>query len=167
MQRLVFRYHAEIIPHDIVFCLCKNTRCMVNSIVYDCFCRFTLFFRAMKKKLFNILINYSILIMCILGFASGGILALILPVFQLWLTCYHYQNNFRWQTVLWLEIHLLLSTMLGIYMLGYLYLRYISNDAESVLVLVVIWRIGAALVCGMGIIATLCKFLANKFQIER
>lgn len=61
----------------------------------------------------------------------------------------------------------LISTMLGLHMLGYLYLRYISNDAESVLVLAVIWRIGAALVCGMGIIAIFLKCLVNNFFSER
>ena len=61
-----------------------------------------------------------------------------------------------------LEVHLLISTVLGLYLEGYLYLRYISNDAESILVFREILKIGIVLVCVMGIITTSLKYLSTK-----
>lgn len=110
----------------------------------------------------EILINYSLLLICIAGFAGGGVLALFLPVIQLVLSCYNYQNGKSWQTVFMLQFHLLLATALGLYSEGYLYLKYISNDAESVLVLWEIWKIGTAFVCGVGILTTLLKYFFSK-----
>lgn len=110
----------------------------------------------------KIFFNYSIIMICIAGFAGGGVLLLFLPVIQLVLSCYNYQNGKSWQTVFMLQFHLLLATALGIYSEGYLYLRYISNDAESVLVLREIWKIETAFVCGVGIQTTLFKYFFSK-----
>ena len=106
----------------------------------------------------KILINYSILLICIAGFSCGGVLALVLPAFQLGICLFNYRYGRDWLIVLILQIHLWISTALGLYLEGYLYLRYISNDAESVMVFRAIWKIGTVLVCGMGILTTLLKY---------
>lgn len=53
-----------------------------------------------------------------------------------------------------LEVHLLISTVLGLYLEGYLYLRYISDDTESILVFQEILKIGVVLVLILGVITT-------------
>lgn len=112
----------------------------------------------------KISVNYIILFICIAGFAGGGMLALILPVFQIGLSWFNYHYSKKWQTVLLLEVHLLISTVIGLCFEGYLYLRYISEDAESVLVFEEIRKIGTAFVCGMAIITTFFKYLSAKRQ---
>lgn len=110
----------------------------------------------------KILWNYSILLLCVAGFSGGGVTALVLPVFQLCLSCFNYYYSKKWQTVLMLEVHLLISTVLGLYLEGYLYLTYISGDAESVLVLQEFLKIGTFLVCGMGIMTTVLKYFSTR-----
>lgn len=51
--------------------------------------------------------------------------------------------------------------------LFYLYLKYISNDVESVLVFQTILRIGAVLVFGLGAITTLLKYLLTKKRTQK
>ncbi len=110
----------------------------------------------------NILWNYSILVICVAGFRGGAVLDLILPVIQLLLSWFNYSESKKWQTVLMLEFHLLVSTALGLYLEGYLYLRYIYNDAEGVLLSREIWKIGVILVFGLGVITTLLKYLSTR-----
>ncbi len=110
----------------------------------------------------KVLFNYSILFLCIIGFSGGAVTDLILPVLQLYLCWFNYEHSRNWPTVLMLEVHLLISTILGLYFEGYLYLRYISNDAESILVFREILKIGIFLVCVMGIITTSLKYLSTK-----
>ncbi len=112
--------------------------------------------------LLKILWNYSILLLCMIGFGGGAVMDLVLPVFQLFLSWFNYHYSKKWQTVLMLELHLLISTVLGLYVEGYLYLRYISNDAESVLIFQEILKIGTVLVCGMGIITTALKYFSTR-----
>ncbi len=119
-----------------------------------------------KNLVFIILSNYLILFICVAGFRGGGVLALILPVLQIYLSGFNYCNGKKWQTVLLLEVHLLISTVLGLYLEGYLYLKYISNDVESVLVFQTILRIGAVLVFGLGAITTLLKYLLTKKRTQ-
>ncbi len=109
-----------------------------------------------------ILLNYLILLICVVGFSGGAITDLTLPVFQLGLSCFNYQHSQKWQTVLMLQVHLLISTVLGLYFDGYLYYRYISDDAETILVSREILKIGFFLVCGLGIITTLLKYFSTK-----
>ena len=68
-----------------------------------------------KNLVFIILSNYLILFICVAGFRGGGVLALILPVLQIYLSGFNYCNGKKWQTVLLLEVHLLISTVLGFY----------------------------------------------------
>lgn len=112
--------------------------------------------------LLKILWNYSILLLCMVGFGGGAVMALALPVFQLFLSWLNYHYGKNWQTVLMLELHLLISTVLGLYSEGYLYLRYISNDAESILVFQELLKIGTVLVCGMGIITVVLKYFSAR-----
>ena len=115
----------------------------------------------------NILWNYSILVICVAGFRGGAVLDLILPVIQLLLSWFNYSESKKWQTVLMLEFHLLVSTVLGLYLEGYLYLKYISDDMESVLVFQTIWKIGAALVFCFGVITTLLKYVLIKNRTQK
>lgn len=110
----------------------------------------------------KILWNYSILLICVAGFRGGATLDLILPAIQLLLSWFNYSESKKWQTVLMLEFHLLVSTVLGLYLEGYLYLRYVSNDAESVLVFREVLKIGVVLVLGVGVIATLIKYFSTR-----
>lgn len=103
-----------------------------------------------------------ILLICVAGFNGGGITALILPVLQIFLSWSNYYYSKNWQTALILEIHLLISTVLGLYLEGYLYLTYVSGDAESVLVFREILKIGVVLVFALGVITTLAKYLSSK-----
>ena len=112
--------------------------------------------------IFKILLNYIILFICVAGFRGGGVLALILPVLQIFLSWFNYCKSEKWKTALMLEVHLLISTILGLYFEGYLYLRYISDDVESVLVFQEILKIGVVLVFGLGVITTLFKYLSTK-----
>jgi len=66
-------------------------------------------------------------LICIAGFSCGGVLALVLPAFQLGICLFNYRYGRDWLIVLILQIHLWISTALGLYLEGYLYLRYIMN----------------------------------------
>ena len=112
--------------------------------------------------IFKVLSNYLVLFICMIGFSGGVVLDLILPVLQVCLSWFNYCNSKNWQTVLMLEVHLLISTVLGLYLEGYLYLRYISNDAESILVFQTILKIGIVLVFSFGVITTLFKYFLTK-----
>lgn len=120
-----------------------------------------------KNIVFKILLNYFILFFCVGGFRGGASLDLILPVLQVYLSCVNYCNSKKWQTVLMLEVHLLISTVLGLYLEGYLYLEYVSNDAESVLVFQTILKIGAVFVFGLGVITTLFKYFLTRKRTQK
>lgn len=90
----------------------------------------------------------------------------ILPVLQIIISWVNYHYNRKWQTVLILQIHLLVSTALGLFLEGYLYLRYISNDAESVIIFQGICKIGSILVFGLGALVTLIKYLSTRKNIK-
>ncbi len=61
-----------------------------------------------------------------------------------------------------LEIHLLISTVAGFALEGYLYLTYVSKDAESILVFHEMIRMGFIFVLDVGVITALLKFSARK-----
>ena len=115
----------------------------------------------------KILLNYFILLLCVAGFRGGGLTALILPVIQVCLCWFHYSHSKKWQTVLTLEVHLLIATVLGLYLEGYLYLKYVSDDVESVLVFREILKIGAVLVFCLGVITTSLKYLVTKNRSQK
>lgn len=119
-----------------------------------------------KNLIFKILSNYFILLFCVVGFRGGAVLTLVLPVLQICLSWFNYSNSEKWQTVLRLEAHLLISTVLGIYLEGYLYLKYVYNDAEGVLVFLAILKIGAVFVFTLGVITALLKYLLTKKSIQ-
>lgn len=117
----------------------------------------------MRRFDLKILLNYLILLICVVvGFKSNGALYYILPVLQIflsWLNC-HYSN--KWQMVLVLEIHLLIATVLGLLLAGRLYLKYVSSDAESMIVLQLVIISGVVFILILGIIATLFKYFSTK-----
>jgi len=115
-----------------------------------------------RKLYLPVLSNYLILFLCIVGFGGGAVTALALPLFQLGLSCSNYHYSIKWQTVLMLQVHLLLSTVVGLYLEGYLYLRYISGYTESVLVFQELLKIGSVLVCGLGVLTTILKYFSIK-----
>lgn len=115
-----------------------------------------------RRLYLHILLNYLILLICVVGFAGGAVMNLTLPVFQIGLSFLNYHYSQKWQTVLMLQVHLLISTVLGLFCDGYLYFRYISNDAETILVSREMLKIGFVLVCGLGILTTLLKYLSIK-----
>ena len=114
------------------------------------------------RWLWKILPNYLVLLICVVGFHSGVWIDFILPVLQIILSCFNYGHSDRWQTVLILELHLLVSTVVGIYLQVYLYLKYVSDDAESVLVVRELIKIGTVLVLCLGIITTVIKCIAAR-----
>ncbi len=116
-----------------------------------------------KNLISKILLNYSILLVCVVGF-STGIYVLILPIIQICISIFNYNNSKKWQTLLMLEVHLWISTVLGLFLGKYLFLKYISNDEASVFILEGIVRIGAIWVFIMGIITTLSKYISIKLN---
>lgn len=122
--------------------------------------------QALKDKRQHLLLkiawNYLVLLVCAAGFHNGVWMAFLLPVVQIILSCFNYQHSSTWRTVLWLEMHLLVSTAAGIYLEGYLYLRYVSGDAESVLAFREMLKIEAFLALGIGIITTVIKWISAR-----
>ena len=66
-----------------------------------------------------------------------------------------------------LQVHLLISTVMGLCLEGYLYLKYISNDAESIIIFHVFNKIGAVLVLTLGIITTLLKYVTTRRRKQK
>lgn len=120
-----------------------------------------------KGMIFKILFNYLIFVICVAGFNGGAVLALILPLLQISLSWLNYCSSKRWQTVLMLQVHLLISTVMGLCLEGYLYLKYISNDGESIIIFHVFNKIGAVLVLTLGIITTLLKYVTTRRRKQK
>lgn len=118
----------------------------------------------MTRKLLLLFANYSILLLCVLGFSAGSLTILALPIFQILLSCVNYHYGKSWVSVLIWEVHLLLSTIMGIFLNGYLYLKYIYYDAEGVLVFATELQIGFFLVLILGFITILIKLISQKRQ---
>ncbi len=110
----------------------------------------------------KILPNYLIFLICMVGFHGGAVTVLLLPFLQIVLSWCNYRSGGRWQIVLMLEMHLLISTVAGLALEGYLYLTYISKDAESILVFHEMIRMGFIFVLGVGVTTALLKFLQQK-----
>lgn len=110
----------------------------------------------------KILPNYLIFLICMVGFHGGAVTVLPLPFLQIVLSWCNYRSGGRWQIVLMLEMHLLISTVAGLALEGYLYLTYISKDAESILVFHEMIRMGFIFVLGVGVTTALLKFLQQK-----
>lgn len=115
------------------------------------------------KKSHKILLNYSVFAACILDIFWGGfILVFCLIPMQIGLSIYNYLNSENWRSVLMLEIHLLISTVLGIACSGFLFLTLVVNDEISAAIFKFAVLFGAILVFIMGIITTLMKFISMK-----
>ncbi len=111
----------------------------------------------------KVVLNYLILLIygVVLGF-RGGVIDFILPVILMFLSWINYHRSDKWQTVLILHIHLMISTVLGIFLGGYLFTKYISNDAETYMILMLMLMVGMVMVVGLGILTILIKYHSTK-----
>lgn len=114
--------------------------------------------------IWNILSNYVILVICVAGFRGGGNTIFILPVLQIALSCFHFIRNEKWQSVLMLEVHLLIATAAGIILDGFLYLKFVYYDVEGVIVIMAMLMVGAIFVVILGIVTTLLKWIVQRMR---
>lgn len=56
--------------------------------------------------------------------------------------------------------------ILSISLAGYLFLKYVSDDAESIMLLMLLYMVGVALVVGLGILATWIKYSSTNKQAK-
>lgn len=109
----------------------------------------------------KILLNYSILLICIVGLI-GASLIFILPIAQICISIFNCTYSKKWQTVLMLEVNLWISTVLGLFLSKYLFLNYISGDELSAAIFSEILKIGAIFIFIMAIVTTLIKYISIK-----
>lgn len=116
------------------------------------------------KNIYKILLNYSVFVACILDHfvCPGVILVFYLIPMLIGLSIINYLNGEKWQSVLMLEIHLLIATVLGIACEAFLFLTFVVDDEMSVVIFEFAVLLGAILVFIMGIITTLIKFISIK-----
>lgn len=114
----------------------------------------------------NILSNYVILLICVAGYRGGGNTVFILPILQIALSCFHFIRNKKWQSVLMLEIHLLIATAAGIVLDGFLYLKFVYYDVEGVIVFWASLMVGVIFVVILGIVTTLLKWIVQRVRTE-
>ena len=115
------------------------------------------------------ILNYLLLLICAavvfaaaVVFRGNGFIYLIVPVLQIllsWFNC-HYSN--KWQMVLILHIHLLISTVLGVFLEGYLYCNYVYDDAETRILILLMLMVGSGLVVALGTLTTWIKYSLTK-----
>lgn len=109
--------------------------------------------------IFKIILEYSVILIysVITGF-KGGVIYFILPVILIFLSWINYHFSNKWQTVLILHIHLLISTVLGVFLEGYLYCNYVCDDAETRMLIMLMLMVGPGLVIGLGVLTTWFKY---------
>ncbi|MCM1327663.1 MAG: DUF4240 domain-containing protein [Lachnoclostridium sp.] len=110
----------------------------------------------------NILLNYLVFLVCIIHFRFGVITAAVLPVLLIILSWHNYRHSDEWKTTFMLEVHLWVSTMTGICLERYLYLKHVSDDAESAMILGLMILAGVFLVSIIGAITTLIKYFSMR-----
>lgn len=93
-------------------------------------------------------------------FRGNGMICLIIPVLQILLSWFNYRCSKKWQMVLILEIHLLIATIAGFSLGGYLYLKYISGDSDSMMLFMLDVIVGAVVVLMMGLFVVLLKYFS-------
>lgn len=115
------------------------------------------------------MLNYMILFVCgaavllaALVFEGNGIIYLTVPVLQILLSWLNCRFSSRWQTVLILETHLLIATAVGFFLGGLIYLKFVSDDSDSRILLQFAVLVGAGMVFVMGLITTLYKYFKMK-----
>lgn len=118
--------------------------------------------------LLKIVLNYLILL--IYGGVVGlynigdGVFYFILPVLLIFLSLFNCYHCNKWQTVLILHIHLLIATIFCVSLEGYLYCNYVSDDAETHMLIMFMFMVGTAMVAGLGAIATWIRYSQTKKQ---
>lgn len=115
------------------------------------------------------MLNYLLLFVCgaavlsaALIFEGNGLIYLIIPVLQILLSRSNYRFSSRWQTALLLEIHLLIATVAGFFLGGLIYLKFVSDDSDSRILLLFVIYVGVIMVFVMGLITTLLKYFKVK-----
>lgn len=112
---------------------------------------------------FRIMLNYLMLFICAIAvFSANSVLFLLLPVVQIFLSWMNCRCSDKWQVVLKLEIHLWAATVAGLLTGGLLYLKWVSDDSDSMILLQMILVVGAVLVLILGGITTLIRYLSAK-----
>lgn len=114
-----------------------------------------------KNLILKILLNYLVLLICIIDHIVFGVF-LILPIVQMCISIFNCISSKKWQTVLMLEVNLWISTVLGLSLNKYLFLKYTVNDEISAAMLSAMVMIGAVLVFFMAIVTTLTKYFSTK-----
>ena len=114
----------------------------------------------------KLLLNYLILVLCaVLGFRVAGVIPffyLILPVLQIGLSRVNYRYNHKWQTVLLLELNLLVSTAAGIFLIGQSFYKHVSDDYDSHIIMLLRIMVNAALALILCAVTTLRKYIKNR-----
>lgn len=118
----------------------------------------------MKTKCLKIGANYSILCLCILLFRGGAVFSLFLPILQLVLTIGNYKWSSRLNDFISLQTHMLIATMAGNFAGAQLYLKYVSDDAESVIIFALVFKAGVFIVVILSIIAGII-FEVNRHRV--
>lgn len=121
----------------------------------------------MKKMYLKIGSNYLILLLGIIFFPLGAVGTLLLPVAQLLLTIGNYKWSSDLKYFLYLQINMLIATMIGNFVNAQLYLKYVSNDAESVVIFALIFRVGVLVVMALSILFGIAKFVHCKRQTQK
>lgn len=114
----------------------------------------------MKKMILAIAANYVILLLCLLLFGGGVFPLLFIPFVQLYLAIENYilSSNVKW--FLFLQLHMLIATMAGNFANGQLFLKYVSNDAESVIILALVFRLGVYIVLTLSLLFGIAKAIS-------
>lgn len=114
----------------------------------------------MKKMILAVAANYVILLLCLLFFGGGVWPLLLIPFVQLYLAIENYilSSNIKW--FLFLQLHMLIATMAGNFANGQLFLKYVSNDAESVIILALIFRLGVYIVLTLSLLFGIAKAIS-------
>lgn len=113
--------------------------------------------------IFKIVLNYLILLVygIVVGL-RGGAIYFVLPVILIFLSWLNYHCSNKWQMVLILHIHLLISTVLGVFLEGYLYCNYVHDDAETRILILLMLMVGSGLVVALGTLTTWIKYSLTK-----
>ncbi|MCM1219425.1 MAG: hypothetical protein NC548_33515 [Lachnospiraceae bacterium] len=104
-----------------------------------------------------ILLVYSV----INGF-RGGVVYFLFPIVLLLLSWLNFYRCAQWRTVLILHIHLLAASVLGISLAYFLFCTYVSDDAETHMLFMLMYMVGVAMVVGLGAITTGIRYFSAK-----
>lgn len=111
----------------------------------------------MKKLLLKVGANYLLLPLCMICNMGGALVVFVLPIVQLCLTITNYKWSSNLKYFILLQMNMLISTVVGNIAGAQLFLNYVSNDAESVIIFVLIFRAGVLVVLTLSIVFGIAK----------